>query len=283
MSKPTLPCHRRAIASQQLLFQRAAACCALAGDGQRAAEHLLQWSANQRCPDRDAFTAGGSRGEPHERGRGCGGAQAGGGLPEGAPACLAAPLGTEACCLPRCTRQPASLLPRSHGGAVPRKVQHPLGCGPAGWPSARAAGRPALRARGRWRRSARRSAGQPRRWPLPGRRLHLPVAEACLLPAPPCRGRHRRGRCAQGRAAPGPHPRGWPGAACIGELEHTQQAARPGRGALARGRGPERRHRCPPSASPPALPLLQVSIDSNYASLVIGVCVICGFASSLDR
>jgi aarF domain-containing kinase len=27
------------------------------GDGRRAAEHLLQWSVNQRCPDPEAFTA----------------------------------------------------------------------------------------------------------------------------------------------------------------------------------------------------------------------------------
>lgn len=34
------------------------ACCC-AGDGRRAAEHLLQWSVHQRCPDPEAFTAGG--------------------------------------------------------------------------------------------------------------------------------------------------------------------------------------------------------------------------------
>lgn len=32
---------------------------------------------------------------------------------------------------------------------------------------------------------------------------------------------------------------------------------------------------------PPTHP--QVSIDSNYAALVVGVCVIVGFATSLDR
>lgn len=28
-----------------------------AGDGRRAADHLLHWSTNQRCPDRAAFVA----------------------------------------------------------------------------------------------------------------------------------------------------------------------------------------------------------------------------------
>lgn len=47
-------CHPRATRATTLPWHTL--CCA--GDGRRAAEHLLQWSVNQRCPDPEVFTAG---------------------------------------------------------------------------------------------------------------------------------------------------------------------------------------------------------------------------------